>query len=714
MSRIFLALALAFSGLSLLVGTAASAATATHSIAASGTGVGMYPAFDPGIERYGLTTTTGTGGSVQVTATTTDPDGTVLVNGIPATGPTMVEGLEDGDEISVIFVDTDGTTVNSLVYLPSGFPTLETVVDEPGAAPGMVGLTLSQWSDFKFETVIDGNGVPVWVSAYRQPGNPLDVKRQPNGHYSVSRPTTTPGRSGEMLVELDEAFEPVATHETQGLVNTDGHDSVLLPDGSKILIAYEPSSVTDPESGVNLLDSVIQEFDPAGKLVFEWNSADHINIPAETTMEDLSAGYIKGDYAHINSVQLMEDGHLLASFRHLSAVLKIARFEDGPYVAGDVIWRLGGKISDFEFVDDPFASGPCAQHTGYEVASGNIVIFDNGSGFLAENHCVDPADPGGPSIARPITRITEYQLDEVTGTATLVWDYAVEGRYSFFAGSAQRLDNGNTLVGWAPARDAVATEVGPDKTVLWEIRDSNPTRTERFFSYRALKFDVPDAIQPEVSLTLPGDAAYLEGASARAEYRCTDRGGSNLQSCEVDGLGGAIDTSNPGQHTITVTAEDGAGNVTTRSQDYTVRARTHQPDGMVRADASGWIGRDVHGGWGDQRVIMKLLPHDRTKVAKVRLQNDGNVTDRIRVKGQSRSSDFKVRYVFKSRNVTDRVVAGKWRTPTLVPGDKVTLKMRVTRTRSADRGDKRRFVVRATSIADRTLDKVAVIAKARR
>ena len=43
----------------------------------------------------------------------------------------------------------------------------------------------------------------------------------------MSRSTTSLGRQGSALVELDEQFRPVRTLETRGLVNTDGHDGIL-------------------------------------------------------------------------------------------------------------------------------------------------------------------------------------------------------------------------------------------------------------------------------------------------------------------------------------------------------------------------------------------------------------------------------------------------------------------------------------------------------
>ena len=57
----------------------ASAATAddapVHTLTVSGDGVAAYPAYDPSVERYGVTTTAATGGTVTVTASTSDPTG---------------------------------------------------------------------------------------------------------------------------------------------------------------------------------------------------------------------------------------------------------------------------------------------------------------------------------------------------------------------------------------------------------------------------------------------------------------------------------------------------------------------------------------------------------------------------------------------------------------------------------------------------------------
>ena len=409
-----------------------AAETPVHTLAVSGTGVAMYPAFTAATERYGVTTTDATAGTVVVTASTSDPLGSVWVDGRLATGGTAtVTGLTTGDEISVFIQDSAGTAVHSLVYLPPQFPALS-VVGSGTPAGGHVLLTLSKFTAGtpNFETAVDRNGVPAYVRASLD--GSLDLKALANGHYTVSRQPASPGKTGYRLVELDDQFRPVAGYETASpLVNTDSHDSILRPDGSRILIAYEPN----PQTAAT--DAVIQEVDPQGNVVFTWNSKDHV-LPSDGVSGSAN------DYAHINSIMIMDDGDILASFRHLSQVLKIARTAHDGFQQGDVVWRLGGRRSDFSFdidADPSFRGGPCAQHTATELADGHIMVYDDGS-WAPGPMCIDPADPSGPTIARPQTRVTEYALDTYAHTAIQVWAYEVPGRFALFAGSARRLQNG--------------------------------------------------------------------------------------------------------------------------------------------------------------------------------------------------------------------------------------------------------------------------------
>lgn len=693
---------LTVAGLAALVppgGRSEAAAPPVHRLRVAGVGVGMFPAFAAGIERYAVTTTPDTDGTVRVTASTSDPAGTVLVNGRPAADDTTrVTGLAAGDEISVIVSDTAGTAVHSLVYLPAQFPTLEPVTRRTGTAPGYVALTLTGWNQIPtpaFEAIVDDWGVPVYVRGSANAS--VDLKRAANGHYTVSRPTTTAGRTGRSLVELDGHFQPVAEYETVGLPDTDGHDSILRPDGSRVLLGYQP----DP--GTGLIDATIQEVDPQGRVVHTWDSG---SVPGEDLPAESVMGAWNEDYAHVNSVWETADGNLLASFRHLSVVLKIDWRTDDGDGRGGLIWKLGGRDSDFTFPDDPHG-GPCAQHTASELPNGNILIFDNGSSSFFNNLCVDPADRWGPPVERRFTRVTEYALGESAGTATLVRDLAPADRFAFFGSSASRLPNGNTLLGWSATKGALlATEVDPSGRILWELRSvpPDPAQPNDFYStYRAAKLDVPDVDTPDVQITSPvPGATYAFGAVARAQFGCTDRGGSSLRSCVgTTPYGARLDTTTPGPHSFTVVATDGSQHSTTLTRSYTVSTATQLADAWIRrVGADTWVGNDVHGSAQHQTVRARLPRAGATATARLRVQNDGSVPDSLTVRGTGPSRAFAVTYLSGGTRVTRRVVDGRYRTPVLAPQEWVVLRVRVTRTAPARPGAARTFQVRTAPAAD--------------
>ena len=88
-------------------------------------------------------------------------------------------------------------------------------------------------------------------------------------------------------------------------------------------------------------------------------------------------------------------------------------------------------------------------------------------------------------------------------------------------------------------------------------------------------FGVPtDTTEPTASISTPAaGASYELGSDVRADYSCADDGGdeAGLASCEGDVAdGAAIDTSELGSHTFSVTATDNAGNSSTSTSTYDV------------------------------------------------------------------------------------------------------------------------------------------------
>lgn len=659
--------------------TAAAAPPAPSGIGVDGNGVGVYPAFDPAVHRYAITSTDATDGVVTVRVQSPDQQ-LVRVNGRPAPGGSAtVAGLVPGEEISVLVGQGAAASAYALVYLPPGFPTLAATISGP-VQPGAVLLTMGKWlspGSF-FETAVDRRGVPLHV---QETPNSMDLKRLSNGHYSVARGK---GDRGADIVELDETFAEVGRYRTVGLTHTDGHDALFMPDGSRYLMAYEP----DEETGRT--DAVVQHISGSGEVLFEWNSADHVDIPAETVIGD------DADYAHINSFEVMDDGDLLMSFRHFSSVFKVARTAHDGFEPGDIVWRLGGRRSDFTFADG--TGGPCAQHTAHELGNGDVMVFDNGA-WSPNPLCPDPADPAGEPVARTPSRVAVFSLDESSGTATTVRDVRVADRYAIFAGSAQPLRDDHIMIGWASSTQAVASEVDAGGRTVWEL--TNPDETKQF-TYRAHLAEVPDAIEPVADLALGDDSTFEVGEAAVPVATCTDRGGSTLRSCEVTGF----DTSTPGQRTATLVAEDGDGNRTVVQQDYSVATQSEpvrQPDVFVKlVGRSGQVGRREFGPPRQQTLGLPVRK-GRRATALVTVRNAGETPERFALRSTRWGRAFGIRWSTLPR-----------RTPVLEPGERWRSRVSVRPAGRASRGDITRVRLTARSLRDtRAADAAQVRARVR-
>ena len=253
-------------------------------------------------------------------------------------------------------------------------------------------------------------------------------------------------------VIMDKNMQETDTLSCANNYNADYHDIRILESGNYILQAYGSRTVDMSEMIENGHPNcqiegelILQEFNSYHELIFEWKAWDYLDITEYTNL-DLTSEQIT--WMHGNSIEVDDDNYLIVSNRRSSEILKIHRY------LGDIIWRFGGPQNDFTIVNDPL-DGFSKQHDVRRLENGNITIFDNGN-----EH--------SPSISR----VLEYQLDEVNKIATLVWEYIHPENYIGLAmGSAQRLDNGNTLINWGTMNGigAVITEVDYEKNIVMEI-----------------------------------------------------------------------------------------------------------------------------------------------------------------------------------------------------------------------------------------------------
>ena len=388
------------------------------------------------------------------------------------------------------------------VTVPDDLPPVTVSVNLPEAGDGYIFIApyerrIGGTPYSPYLLIVDGTGELVYHK--KLPAEAVDFKKQVGEVLSYAR------ASRHSI--MDSTYNVVDAITAANGYHSDFHDFQILPNGHVLLLIYEERQIDMSQIApggypdATVVGCRVQELDQARDVVFEWSSFDHIPI-TDTTKSLLDQ---RIDYVHCNAIELDSDGHLLLSCRDTDQVIKINRD------TGDILWRLGGKANQFEFVNAIGAEDVefIKQHDVRRVANGNITLFDNRLG--AANY----------------SRAVEYQLDEVaslTGTnriATLVWEYRnTPDIHGHILGNAQRLPNGNTLIGWGSGHPAVA-EVTRGGAKVFELL--LPLEMQ---NYRAFRF--PWVGRPDTEPTLVVETENLttttlsyswNGATDVAAYR---------------------------------------------------------------------------------------------------------------------------------------------------------------------------------------------------
>jgi Arylsulfotransferase (ASST) len=337
----------------------------------------------------------------------------------------------------------------------------EMTVRASGTAPGYIFLALKEGAGEHGPMILDDRGRLVWFENYF---TARDFKVQ---HYR-GRPVLTwwegsivAGHGAGDYVVFDDTYRRIARVRAGNGYYGDLHEFLITPQDTALLTAYaavpaDLSPAGGPEYGV-AWDGIAQEVDiETGEVLFEWHSLDHIGVEESyiSPPDDPDYAY---DYFHINSIEIDHDENLLVSARNTSAVYKIDRQN------GEVLWRLGGKKSDFEMGG---GTESAFQHDARRQSDGTVTIFDNG------------AHPRVHEESRAIV----VELDEEGMGATLLRQYASpEKILSTSQGNAQLLPGGNVFVGWGSAPHV--SEFSRDGGLL--LNADFPPGCE---SYRAFRF----------------------------------------------------------------------------------------------------------------------------------------------------------------------------------------------------------------------------------
>ncbi|MGP4087248.1 arylsulfotransferase family protein [Streptomyces sp. KR55] len=352
-------------------------------------------------------------------------------------------------------------------------PATDVRVRRPGRAEGDIFVTpQSMTSEVRGPQIMDDEGRPIWFRELPTNSFATDFRVQEYQGEKVltwwEGEATNTGKGTGIGYIANENYEIIATVQTPDTGQVmDLHEFLLTPEGTALVISYQQkpydlSGAGGAKDG-RVVDSVVQEIDIAtGRKLLDWSALEHVPV----TQSDLRAprdAATPYDFLHVNSVGVDTDGNLLISGNAASTVFKVDRD------TGEIIWRLGGRNSDFRLgVGARFSW----QHDVRAVGDNTYRIFDNST-------------PNG--LPGYESRVAWIKIDPKRGTARLVHQLTHPDMMSTAReGGSQSLDNGNTFVSWAASAPGRISEFSRDGRLLFDATfPASPDSS----SYRAYRLD---------------------------------------------------------------------------------------------------------------------------------------------------------------------------------------------------------------------------------
>jgi len=425
-----------------------------------------------------------------------------------------------------------------------------------GTAPGYLFVE-PQRTGF-YGMILDDTGEPVWVEPTATTLTDLRVQTfegKPVLTYWSGKSDAGHGQGSCTI--LDNRYRPVATVSAGNGLKADLHEFNLTDRGTALVTAYvrekfDLSPIGGPKHG-HIFNCHVQEIDVrTGRVLLDWDAIQHVDI-TETYLglhqdkgHDGTSRKRAFDFFHLNSIDDDGDG-LLVSSRHTHTVYRIDRS------TGTVLWRFGGKKSDFTLASDAAFAW---QHDVRRQKDGTISLFDN--------HRYS-----GP---RGASRALFFRLDETGRTAALVHDYEYGHRLGTAMGSAQLLGNGNVLVGWGTAPSL--TEFAADGTAVYGAKLGGISYRANRSVWQASPMWLPDVGTEPAHDGRMTVAASWNGATEVAGWRvltgATDAGISEVTTVAREGFETTVAV--PAAPRVAVQALDASGAVLATSKTVAHRA----------------------------------------------------------------------------------------------------------------------------------------------
>jgi hypothetical protein len=376
--------------------------------------------------------------------------------------------------------------------LPAGLTSADPALAAPTSPPPVTILTSSPFigqGDFFISPfgdqstyangpeILAPNGSVVWFQAVPAGEEASDFRVQTyNGQPVLTwwQGTGLGGLSSGTDYIYNDHFQQIATVNAGNGLSADGHEFLITPWNTALILSYTTATANLTSIGgpanQTVINGVVQEIDIAtGKVLFQWNSEDH--VPFSQSEQPLPASAsTPWDWFHINAVKVDTNGNLLIDARDTWTT-----YEVNPFT-GNINWQLGGKDSSFTLQAAPGQTLDSAgeifawQHDPEALGNDTYTFFDNDSA-------------GTPLL--PYSREVTVKLNPWTKVATLVSsDNQPEGLSAPSQGNAQTTPAGNKVVGWGAL--PYFSEFSPSGNLIFNAEFPAGVNT-----YRAYQFPWP-------------------------------------------------------------------------------------------------------------------------------------------------------------------------------------------------------------------------------
>ena len=318
-----------------------------------------------------------------------------------------------------------------------------------------------------FSLAFDSAGRVRWYRAFEAHAGELAMgtEQLPDGNFTVYVGASTGAQPVDgRYIEFRADGEVAREYAARAPYYTDSHELLLSFENGDVtaaqLYGYELRRTDLTALGGRpdqlVAGHVLLRQSASGATEFRWSAWDHFSLADWLFVPSNLASYPSIDFDHPNSLARDREGNYIVSFAGLGEITRI------DAATGQTLWRLGGRHNQFAIVGDPLG-GFGFQHDVRVLENGDLLFFDNGVAHVP-----------------PQSRALQYRLDLNRMTATLVWEYRHQPPvFNPFVGSVQRLENGNTLVGYGAAD--LVTEVTPSGQVVWEGRLTTDGQPVPFF-----------------------------------------------------------------------------------------------------------------------------------------------------------------------------------------------------------------------------------------